>query len=123
MKQIDEIKEMIRGMMAQEMETFKEALSNGESNETSSHVVYTMLQVLLAKIEQMPKVWHDVSEEPEDKRPIFVTTEYNEFFMSPNKPDRQGRGFSHYKKLSNYKQWAYVDDFLPLGWKTKQKDG
>lgn len=65
MDQIDEIKEMIRGMMAQEMENFKEAVSNGECDETASPVVYTMLQVLLTKIEQMPKVWHDVSEKPD----------------------------------------------------------
>ena len=67
-------------------------------------------------------VWHDASEEPEDNKFIFVTTEYNEFFMSPNKPDSQGRGFSHYKKIMNYKQWAYVDDFLPLGWQTKKEE-
>jgi len=65
MDQIDEIKEMIRGMMAQEMENFKEAVSNGECDETASPVVYTMLQVLLTKIEQIPKVWHDVSEKPD----------------------------------------------------------
>ena len=56
MAQIDKIKAMIRGMMAQEMENFKEAVSNGEADETASPVVYTMLQVLLAKIEAMPKV-------------------------------------------------------------------
>ena len=59
MAQIDKIKAMIREMMNQEMENYKEAVSNGEADETASPVVYTMLQVLMSKIEAMPKVWHD----------------------------------------------------------------
>ena len=68
MKQTEEIKEIIRGMMAQEMENFKEAVSNGEAEETASPVVYGMLQVLMAKIEAMPKVWHKPDEEPDRTR-------------------------------------------------------
>ena len=48
MAQIDKIKEMIREMMNQEMENYKEAVSNGEADETASPVVYTTLQVLMA---------------------------------------------------------------------------
>lgn len=62
MAQIDEVKKIIREMMDQEMENFKEAISNGESDETASPVVYTMLQVLLAKIEKMQKE-HESSNE------------------------------------------------------------
>lgn len=64
MTQIDEIKAMIRGMMAQEMENFKDAVRHGEAEITSSSVVYTMMQVILEKIERMPSVWHDVTETP-----------------------------------------------------------
>ena len=71
MRQTEEIKAMIRGMMAQEMESFKETVSNGEADETASPVVYTMLQVLLAKIEAMPKVWHKATaERPETKKDV-----------------------------------------------------
>lgn len=59
MRQTEEIKAMIREMMAQEMNIYKETVSNGEADETASPVVYTMLQVLMAKIEAMPKVWHN----------------------------------------------------------------
>ena len=68
MRQTEEIKAMIRGMMAQEMENYKEAVSNGEADETASPVVYTMLQVLMAKIEAMPKVWHKPDEKPDRTR-------------------------------------------------------
>lgn len=43
MKQTEEIKAMIHGMMAQEMENYKEAVSNGEADETASPVVYTII--------------------------------------------------------------------------------
>lgn len=67
-------------------------------------------------------IWHDACEDPEENRAVLIITEYNEIFMSSNKPDCQGRGFSHYKKLSHYKEWAYVEDVLPIGCKIVKKE-
>lgn len=58
-------------------------------------------------------IWHDASEDAEENKPVIVITENGDLFLSSNKPDNQGRGFSHYKKLSHYKQWAYVEDLVP----------
>ena len=76
MKQTEEIKAMIREMMNQEMENFKEAVSNGEADETASPVVYTMLQVLLAKIEAMPNTPPDNKPEPEPQAKTVTQDEY-----------------------------------------------
>ena len=54
MAQVEKIKKLIREMMDQEMENYKDAVSLGTQDETSAPVVYTMLQVLLTKIEKMP---------------------------------------------------------------------
>ena len=54
MAQVEKIKALIREMMDQEMENYKDAVSLGTQDETSAPVVYTMLQVLLTKIEKMP---------------------------------------------------------------------
>lgn len=53
MAQVEKIKALIREMMDQEMENYKDAVSLGTQDETSAPVVYTMLQVLLTKIEKM----------------------------------------------------------------------
>lgn len=53
MTQVEKIKKLIREMMDQEMENYKDAVSLGTQDETSAPVVYTMLQVLLTKIEKM----------------------------------------------------------------------
>ena len=84
MKQTEEIKAMIREMMAQEMENFKGAVSNGDADETASPVVYTMLQVLMAKIEAMPKVWHSIDEKGTSEGGLnYELNELSEF-MSKN---------------------------------------
>jgi len=118
MKQTEEIKAMIREMMAQEMENFKEAVSNGEADETASPVVYTMLQVLLAKIEQMPKVWHGIDEKADSSK-VVVLYDVAGDYMSP--PSRCMLGFDSVfinamnKKYGvNYTMWAYQDDLIPL---------
>ena len=54
MAQVEKIKALIREMMDQEMENYKDAVSLGTQDETSAPVVYTILQVLLTKIEKMP---------------------------------------------------------------------
>lgn len=54
MAQVEKIKKLIREMMDQEMKNCKDAVSRGTLDEIPSPVVYTMLQVLLAKIEKMP---------------------------------------------------------------------
>lgn len=56
MKQVEEIKALIREMMDQEMENYKEAVSIGAGEASMSPGIYTMLQVLLAKIEKIPDV-------------------------------------------------------------------
>lgn len=76
MKQTEEIKAIIREMMDREMENFKEAVSNGEADETASPVVYTMLQVLLAKIEAMPNTPPDNKPEPEPQAKTVTQDEY-----------------------------------------------
>lgn len=53
MTQVEKIKALICEMMDQEMENYKDAVSLGIQDETSAPVVYTMLQVLLTKIEKM----------------------------------------------------------------------
>ena len=117
MKQAEEIKAMIRGMMAQEMENFKEAVSNGEADETASPVVYTMLQVLMSKIEAMPKVWHSIDEKADSSK-FVVLYDVNGGYMSP--PSRCMLGFDsmfinamNKKHGANYTMWAYMDDLAP----------
>ena len=108
---------MIRGMMAQEMENFKEAVSNGEADETASPVVYTMLQLLMSKIEAMPKVWHSIDEKA-DSGKFVVLYDINGGYMSP--PYRCLLGFDsmfinaiNKKHGANYTMWAYKDDLVP----------
>lgn len=123
MKQTEEIKAMIRGMMTQEMENFKETVSNGDADETASPVVYTMLQVLLAKIEAMPKVWHSIDEKADSSK-VVVLYDVAGDYMSP--PSSCMLGFDSVfinamnKKYGvNYTMWAYQDDLIPL----KKEDG
>ena len=118
MKQTEEIKAMIRGMMAQEMENFKEAVSNGEADETASPVVYTMLQVLISKIEAMPKVWHSIDEKADSSK-FVILYDANGGYMSP--PSRCMNGFDsmfinamNKKYGANYTMWAYQDDLAPI---------
>ena len=117
MEQIDKIKAMIREMMNQEMENFKEAVSNGEAEETASPVVYGMLQVLMAKIEAMPKVWHSIDEKADSSKCV-VLYDVNGGYMSP--PSRCMLGFDSWfinamnkKYGANYTMWAYKDDLAP----------
>ena len=117
MKQTEEIKAMIREMMNQEMENFKEAVSNGEADETASPVVYTMLQVLMSKIEAMPKVWHSIDEKADSSKYV-VLYDVNGDYMSP--PSRCLLGFDsmfinamNNKYGANYTMWAYLDDLAP----------
>lgn len=117
MKQTEEIKAMIREMMNQEMENYKEAVSNGEAGEMASPVVYTMLQVLMAKIEAMPKVWHSVDEKADGSK-FVVLYDINGGYMSP--PSRCMLGFDsmfinamNKKHGANYTMWAYKDDLAP----------
>ena len=117
MRQTEEIKAMIRGMMAQEMENFKEAVSNGEADETASPVVYTMLQVLMSKIEAMPKVWHSIDEKADSSK-FVVLYDVAGGYMSP--PSRCILGFDsmfinamNKKHGANYTMWAYQDDLAP----------
>ena len=112
MKQTEEIKAMIRGMMNQEMENFKEAVSNGEADETASPVVYTMLQVLMSKIEAMPNVWHK-PDEPIDRS--------REPILRLNRDMSAGTMF--FSLLESEKEvqimmngivaWCYFEDLLP----------
>ena len=78
MAQVEKIKALIREMMDQEMENYKDAVSLGTQDETSAPVVYTMLQVLLAKIEKMPSVWHDSNTVPvaPDKNHLWVVVSF-----------------------------------------------
>ena len=117
MKQTEEIKAMIREMMAQEMENYKEAVSSGEANETSSPVVYTTLQVLMARIEAMPKVWHSINEKADGSKYV-VFYDVDGGYMSP--PSRCLLGFDsmfvnamNKKHEANYTMWAYKDDLAP----------
>lgn len=117
MKQTEKIKAMIREMMAQEMENFKEAVSNGDADETASPVVYTMLQVLMAKIEAMPKVWHSIDEKADSSK-FVVLYDVDGEYMSP--PSRCMLGFDSWfinamnkKYGANYTMWAYKDDLVP----------
>ena len=112
MKQTEEIKAMIREMMAQETENFKEAVSNGEADETASPVVYTMLQVLMSKIEAMPNVWHK-PDEPIDRS--------REPILRLNRDMSAGTMF--FSLLESEKEvqiimngivaWCYFEDLLP----------
>ena len=128
MKRIEEIKAMIRGMIAKEMEYFKEAVANGEEDITMSPGIYTMLQVLLARIEEMPPVWHDVSEKPEYIEDdtthntiavagmtsvgigmsVATMTEENEIFVPLTKK-------SYSWGDCPFTKWAYITDLIPDG--------
>lgn len=117
MKQVEEILAMIRGMMDQEMENFKESVNDGEADESSSPVVYTMLQVLLAKIEAMPSVWHSIDEKADSSK-VVVFYDVDGGYMSP--PSRCLLGFDsmfvnamNKKYGANYTMWAYKDDLAP----------
>lgn len=112
MKQTEEIKAMIRGMMAQEMENFKEAVSNGEADETASPVVYTMLQVLMSKIEAMPNVWHK-PDEPIDRsrEPILRLNRdmsAGTLFFSMLKSEEEVQIM-----MNGIVAWCYFEDLLP----------
>jgi hypothetical protein len=112
MKQTEEIKTMIRGMMDQEMEYFKEAVSNGDADETALPVVYTMLQVLMAKIEAMPKVWHKPDEKPEHSREPILQLQRDmsagTLFFSMLKNEEEVQIMT-----SHIVAWCYFEDLLP----------
>ena len=112
MKQTEEIKAMIRGMMSQEMENFKEVVSNGAADETASPVVYTMLQMLMAKIEAMPKVWHKPDEEPDRARePILLLhrdMSGGTLFFSMMKSEEEVQ-----MMMGGIVAWCYFEDLLP----------
>ena len=117
MKQTEEIKAMIREMMNQEMQNYKEAVSNGEADETASPVVYTTLQVLMSKIEAMPKVWHSIGEKADSSK-FVVLYDIDGGYMSP--PSKCMLGFDsmfinamNKKYGANYTMWAYKDDLTP----------
>ena len=113
MKQVEEIKALIREMMDREMENYKEAVSNGVEEASMSPGIYTMLQVLLAKIDQIPSVWHNASEEPDDMRHCLIDfgtvgiTSYLDFALV----------------FYNKKEKVFVTDSTPhpTGYKVKQK--
>ena len=112
MKQTEEIKAMIREMMAQEMENFKEAVSNGEEDETASPVVYTMLQVLMAKIEAMPKVWHSIDEKPDRTREPILRLNRDmsagTLFFSMMRDEEEVQIM-----MNGVVAWCYFEDLLP----------
>ena len=112
MKQTEEIKAMIREMMNQEMENFKEAVSNGEAEETASPVVYGMLQVLMAKIEAMPKVWHKPDEEPDRTREPILRLHRDmsagTLFFSMMKSEEEVQ-----MMMEGIVAWCYFEDLLP----------
>ena len=71
---------------------------------------------------QRNSVWHDVSEEPKEEKDLLLiftcqdgrksysiglySSHANNVWVS------EGRNF-HWKKLSMYSKWAYIDDLLP----------
>ena len=117
MSQIKEIKSMIFEMMVQEMENFKESVQNGDADNATSPVVYTMLQVLLEKIEKMPDVWKPVIEKADSSKYV-VLYDPDGGYMSP--PCRGLLGFDsmfidamNKKYGANYTMWAYMDDLKP----------
>lgn len=103
---------MIREMMAQEMENFKEAVGNGEEYVTCSPVVYTTLQVLLAKIEQMPKVWRSPSEGPANGEP-FAIIEGDGRLTASYTILEGGMNWEKIKAVDGCRCWAYCKDLLP----------
>jgi hypothetical protein len=117
MTQVEIIKAMIREMMDQEMKSYEQAVTEGEREESTSPAVYTMLQVLLAKIEKMPPVWHDVSEKAEHSRDVVL---YDEEYKCMSAPVSVFTGDmpsfvecmnkALYRKFS---KWAYLTDLLP----------
>ena len=118
MRRTEEIKAMIREMMNQEMENYKEAVGNGEADETASPVVYTMLQVLLAKIEAMPEVWHDINEEPTDRSQCMiiskrqtkdVVTYSGQFVYKGHVVAEPCKMYS----MADVVKWAYINDLIP----------
>ena len=112
MRQTEEIKAMVRGMMTQEMENFKEAAGNGEADETASPVVYTMLQVLLAKIEAMPKVWHKPDEKPDRTREpilrLYRDMSAGTLFFSMMRDEEEVQ-----MMMDGIVAWCYFEDLLP----------
>ena len=112
MKQTEEIKAMIREMMAQEMENFREAVSNGEADETASPVVYTMLQVLMSKIEAMPEVWHKPDEKPDRTREPILRLHRDmsagTLFFSMLKSEEEVQ-----MMMEGIVAWCYFEDLLP----------
>ena len=118
MKQVEDIKAMIREMMDQEMKNFKEAVSCGDGEESMSPGIYTMLQVLLAKIENMPPAWHDVSEEADLSQSVILYDEEGGYMSPPCKfpfKDMPGFVYAMNRKFgANYTRWIYMKDILPV---------
>ena len=114
MKQVEEIKALIREMMDREMENYKEAVSIGAGEASMSPGIYTMLQVLLAKIDQIPSVWHNASEEPDDMSHCLIFYGDNDFIGH----------YLHYEPVLYNKK---VQEFVtaqrphPTGYKVEQK--
>lgn len=112
MKQTEEIKAMIRGMMSQEMENFKEAGIIGVADVIASPVVYTMLQMLMAKIEAMPKVWHKPDEEPDRTREPILRLHRDmsagTLFFSMMKSEEEVQ-----MMMGGIVAWCYFEDLLP----------
>lgn len=112
MRQTEEIKAMIREMMNQEMENYKEAVGNGEADATASPVVYTTLQVLMAKIEAMPKVWHSIDEKPDRTREPILRLHRDmsagTLFFSMLKSEKEVQ-----MMMERIVAWCYFEDLLP----------
>ena len=118
MKAIEDIKALINEMMAQEMENFKEAVEHDEEDISMSPGIYTMLQVLLAKIERLPSVWHDVSDEPADgaqclviskRKTKDVVTYSGQFFYKGHVVAEPCKMFA----MNDIVKWAYIEDLIP----------
>ena len=134
MSEIEEVKAMIREMMGQEMKNFQTAVAGGEEEATMSPGIYTMLQVLLAKIEQRfpecgtsgqeapaVKVWHDASETPVASRTkiVLYTNDEWDMFRAHEAKDDYDNYWSRVNQCLNekgvdVKSWAYADDLLDL---------
>lgn len=117
---------MIRQMMDEEMENFKEALNCGEEEVTASAVVYGMLELLMSKIEKLPPVWHDMSE-----RPRYIKGETTKNTIAVTGDTSVGPGMSVgtmvdedeiYAPITEkvykwgkcpFAKWAYITDLMP----------
>ena len=127
MRQIEEIKAIIREAIATEKSEYENAVRHKSGNEARCCLAaHDRLKALMAKIEAVPTVWHDISE-----RPRYIKGETTKNTIAVTGDTSVGPGMSVgtmvdedeiYAPVSEkvykwgecpFARWAYITDLMP----------